>query len=60
MTRALPFTKANLRRRITAAREEGLRVTGIKPDGTLITAEAVDKDAAEVVNFLEQENKVRI
>jgi hypothetical protein len=36
MTRPLPFTKARLRRAIEAAREAGLRVTGIRPDGTLI------------------------
>jgi hypothetical protein len=29
MTRPLPFTKAGLRRAIEAAREAGLRVTGI-------------------------------
>jgi hypothetical protein len=36
MTRALPFTQAGLRRAIRAAREAGLHVTGIRPDGTLI------------------------
>jgi hypothetical protein len=36
MTRPVPFTKARLRRAIEAAREAGLRVTGIRPDGTLI------------------------
>jgi hypothetical protein len=36
MTRALPFTQASLRRAIAAARKEGLRVRGIRPDGTLI------------------------
>ncbi len=36
MTHPLPFTKARLRRAIQAAREAGLRVTGIRPDGTLI------------------------
>jgi hypothetical protein len=36
MTRPIPFTKAHLRRAIEAAREAGLRVTGIRPDGTLI------------------------
>lgn len=36
MSRALPFTKANIRRRIEAAREAGLLVTGIAADGTLI------------------------
>jgi hypothetical protein len=34
MTRPLPFTKTRLRRAIEAAREAGLRVTGIRPDGT--------------------------
>jgi hypothetical protein len=42
MTRPLPFTKACLRRAIEAAREAGLRVTGIRPDGTLIVNEATE------------------
>jgi hypothetical protein len=33
-TRALP-TKASIKRRITAAQEVGLHVTGILPDGTI-------------------------
>jgi hypothetical protein len=36
MTHALPFTKARLRRAIEAAREAGLRVIGIRSDGTLL------------------------
>jgi hypothetical protein len=36
MTRALPFTQAGLQRAIRAARKAGLRVTGIRADGTLI------------------------
>jgi hypothetical protein len=36
MTRALPFTRANIRRRIEAAKEAGLNVTGIAPDGTVL------------------------
>lgn len=36
MTKPLSFTKASLKRAITAAREAGLRVTGIQPDGTLV------------------------
>ena len=39
MTRALPFTKANLKRRIDAAREAKLHVIGMKSDGTLIVAD---------------------
>jgi hypothetical protein len=46
MTRALPFTESGLRRAISAARKAGLRVTGIKPDGTLI----VHKDTDLVVD----------
>jgi hypothetical protein len=38
MTRALPFTKANIKRRIEAAHEAGLFVTAILPDGTVLTA----------------------
>jgi len=36
MTRALPFTQASLKCAINAARKAGLRVTGIRADGTLI------------------------
>jgi hypothetical protein len=43
MTRALPFTKANLRRRIDAVIEAGLYVTGITPDGTVLIG-ALPKD----------------
>ena len=38
MTRALPFTKASIKRRIDAAHEAGLFVTGILPDGTVLTS----------------------
>lgn len=36
MTARIPFTQAQLERAIAAARKQGLRVTGIRPDGTLI------------------------
>jgi hypothetical protein len=36
MTRALPFTEAGLKRAIRAARNSGLQVVGIRPDGTLL------------------------
>jgi hypothetical protein len=36
MTRALPFTKAGLYRRIEAALKAGLRVTAIRSDGTIV------------------------
>jgi hypothetical protein len=39
MTRALPYTQASVRRRIEAARKAGLNVTGIAPDGTVLTVE---------------------
>jgi hypothetical protein len=41
MTRALPFTKASVRRAIAAAQAAGLRVTGIGPDGTVLTGDAL-------------------
>lgn len=37
MTRPLTFTKASVRRAIAAAQAAGLRVTGIGPDGTVLT-----------------------
>jgi hypothetical protein len=36
MTRALPFTKAGLCRSIEAVLKAGLRVTAIRPDGTVV------------------------
>ena len=42
MTRRLPFTQASLCRAIRAARKEGLRVAGIRPDGTLIVHDGAD------------------
>jgi hypothetical protein len=36
MTARLPFTQQSVRRAIAAARKEGLRVTEIRPDGTLV------------------------
>jgi hypothetical protein len=47
MTRPLPFTKARLRRAIEAARKAGLRVTGIRPDGTLLVD---DRDNSQPVD----------
>jgi hypothetical protein len=42
MTRRLPFTQASLCRAIKAARKEGLRVAGIRPDGTLIVHDGAE------------------
>ena len=50
MTRALPFTQAGLQRAIRAARNAGLRVIGIRPDGTLIVNDG-DSPAPEVAHF---------
>jgi hypothetical protein len=44
MTRKRPFTKAGLRIAIQAAREEGHRLIGIKPDGTLLLGDGVPVD----------------
>jgi hypothetical protein len=44
MTRALPFTQASLRRAIEAVRKSGLRVRGVRPDGTLIVQEPTESD----------------
>jgi hypothetical protein len=48
MTRALPFTEASLRRAISAARKAGLRVTGIRPDGTVIVNDGDNPDGGIV------------
>jgi hypothetical protein len=39
VTRALPFTKANLKRRIEAVHAAGLFVTAVLPDSTLLTGD---------------------
>ena len=49
MTQRLPFTQASLRRAIAAARKEGLRIAGIRPDGTVITAIAGENPPIELV-----------
>ena len=52
MTRRLPFSQASLRRAIAAARKEGLRVVGIRPDGTLITANVGENPFEDVAEFV--------
>lgn len=49
MTRPLSFTEASVRRAVRAARKVGLRVTGIRPDGTI---------AVEDVDNSEQANQI--
>jgi len=39
MTKPLPFTQASIRRAVLGARSAGLRVTGIRPDGTVMVDE---------------------
>ena len=50
MTRALPFTQASVRRAVRAARQVGLRVTGIRSDGTIMVQDGGDKTPADVPN----------
>jgi hypothetical protein len=61
MTRALPFTEASLRRAISAARKAGLHVTGIRPDGTVLVASAVDNSSTAPIEKLDGDptNNVR-
>jgi hypothetical protein len=40
MTQRLPFTRANIKKRIDAAHEAGLHVAGILADGTVLTADS--------------------
>jgi hypothetical protein len=55
MTRPVPFTQASVRRAIEAARKAGLRVTAIRPDGTVI----VDReDNPQAANALEKGREV--
>jgi hypothetical protein len=52
-SRALPFTRAGLKRAIAAAQDAGLRITAIRPDGTLevvkAKSSAVDELEPEIV-----------
>jgi len=54
MTRAIQFTQASLKRALEAARKAGYRVTGIKPDGTLI----IDDNPQAKDGHLEPEREV--
>jgi len=59
MTRAIPFTQATLRRAIAAARKAGLRVVGIRPDGTVIVEDPADmNDSPGPNDALERERKI--
>lgn len=44
MSRPLPFTEASVRRAISAARKAGLRVMGIRADGTVIVQDGENPD----------------
>lgn len=39
MTKPIPFTQAQIRRAIAAAKKAGLQVVGIRPDGTIIVCD---------------------
>jgi hypothetical protein len=53
MTKRSTFTQAQVRRIIKAALREGLRVTGIKPDGTVI----VHEQEPQQIESLDQERE---
>jgi hypothetical protein len=48
MTKRVAFTQAQVRRIIQAARREGLRVAGIKPDGTVVVYDSGENPLAPV------------
>jgi len=56
MTRTVPFTQASLRRAIEAARKAGLRVTGIRPDGTIVLEDRNNPQPEE--KAVEQEREI--
>lgn len=56
MTRPLPFTQASIQRAIAAARKAGMRVTGIRMDGTVVLEDgdkvvAAVSDSAQVLQI---------
>jgi len=51
MTKAIPFTKASMRRAILAVESAGKFVIGVRPDGTLIVGDApIDLSAFSPAN----------
>jgi hypothetical protein len=48
MTKRVTATAAQIRRMVTAARNAGLRIAGIKPDGTIVVYEGGDNPLAPV------------
>jgi hypothetical protein len=44
VTKPLPFTEHSVRRRIAAAKKEGLRVKGIANDGTVLVDDGDNQD----------------
>jgi hypothetical protein len=53
MTKRATCTKAQVRRIISAARLEGLRVKGIRPDGTILVDERDEEKLEEIENEYE-------
>lgn len=53
MSRAIPFTQAKVTRAIAAAKKAGLRVVGIRPDGTVLVQEG---DAPIVPGAVERQD----
>lgn len=49
MTSRLPFTRAGIRRAVNAAKDAGLTVKEIRPDGTVVVQDG-DKPAPAVQN----------
>lgn len=53
MSQRAPFTQSQVRRLIQAAKREGLRIAGLRPDGTVVVYEGdnplvpVDRSLAE-------------
>ena len=58
MTRQNPYTKRAIRRAIEAALAAGLRVTGILPDGTVLT-DGRENPAASAQSTLTGKPKLR-
>lgn len=50
MTKPLPFTQAGLKRAILAVQAAGLRVAGIRPDGTIVVYEENNPLADELTD----------
>jgi hypothetical protein len=55
MTRAMTFTKAQIRRAIQAAKAEGYHVRGIRPDGVVLLKSGESGSVADAQTLMQDD-----